>query len=68
MRKSGHHEGTNRIDRICMNPILMNTVVIQDERDAVGKKKAVDKIIKYDHHLAAYSKYKPAPVIDQQLD
>lgn len=49
MKKGGNHEGTNRIDRICMNPGLIDSVMIQDERDAAGKAKAIDRIVRYDH-------------------
>lgn len=63
------YEGPNRIDRICTNPALIDSVMIQDERDAIGKGKAIDRIVKYDHQLAVYSRYKPpVPLTQQQLD
>ena len=38
-----------KVDRICTNLNLINSVFIQDERDAIRKALPLDRIVKYDH-------------------
>ena len=46
---------TGRVDRICTNPALINSVAVQDERDNINKHLPIDRIVKYDHNMAGYS-------------
>ena len=43
-----------KIERICTNPGLINSVAIQDERDDKNKQKSLEKIIKFDHQKAHF--------------
>lgn len=44
-----------KIDRICTNPTLINSIAVQDERDCINKNLPIDFIVKYDHQMAGFS-------------